>query len=326
MKAIQLIFILFISSFLISCGGDVPSNQNTNNSSSDSSELTTDNQSDTENPPESNNKPAKCEIEGNVLDGNTFYAEPSNLVIRIVATEATKDPELGDSHRVLEIYDGSTCELIDSKVLPVDGSPDFHYTIADLTYNSMNQIVAIKGFSTIYAYDAKTQTLSNKLTPKFINERFLEDAQTGMINHLEVWENYLIGYAQGMGTFVFELRGSAPKVVEPFAEFEVVEGELYNTMFMLKSSDDAYQVILPQFDYDSESLSINPVFSTPKNLDSQVNPRYRNNRFQILKESTDGKKMPIAIDMKQMKRLDIPDDILTKKNTEIIEWAKSIVQ
>jgi hypothetical protein len=326
MKAIQSFFFLSIFSLFLSCFGDVPNNQNPNPPNLPDSTTTTeptDNQTDAEPKPNAVTDFPKCEVAGTVLNGNVFWAKESNLLVCVAANEETKDAELGDSHRVLEIYDGSTCELMEKKVLPINISPDFPYKIADITYNNLNQIVAIVGFNSVYCYNAKTQILSESLTPQFLNERFAEDAQSGMINHIEVWENYLIGYAQDMGTFVFDLSGNTPKNLEPFAEFEISEGELYNSMFLLKSGENAYQIILPQFDFDSEKLSIESLFKEPKNLDTEMNKRYRNNRFIILKEKTTSDQTPIAVDMKTMQKVDLPVEILKKKNTEILEWFKT---
>jgi hypothetical protein len=326
MKAIQSFFFLSIFSLFLSCDGDGTSNQNPNVPDSQNSNTISepaDNQIDTAPITNTTLEVPKCEVAGTVLDGNVFWAKEANLLVCVAANEETEDAELGDSHRILEIYDGSTCELIEKKILPINVSPDFAYKIADITYNNLNQIVAIVGFNSVYCYNAKTQILSESLTPQFLNERFVEDAQSGRIDHLEVWENYLIGYAQDMGTFVFDLTGNTPKSLEPFAEFEISEGELYNSMFLLKSGENAYQIILPQFDFDSEKLSIESLFKEPKNLDTEMNKRYRNNRFIILKENTTNDQTPIAVDMKTMQKVDLPVDILKKKNTEILEWLKA---
>ena len=316
MKATHSFSLLLAFLFFIACGGDVSSDQATNTQTVETPVEEADNQ------PITKQKP-NCELSGIALEGNIFWAKEADLLVCITADETTKDEELGDSHRILEIYESNTCELLEKITLPVDVSPDYGYSIADRTYNHLNQIVAIKGFSSVYCYDAKTQILSEKLTPKFINERFGEDSQSGMITHLEVWEDYLIGYAQDMGTFVFNLSGPKPESVEPFAEFEISEGELYNSMFMLKSGENAQQIILPRYDFDNDNLTINTLFEKPKNLVTQMNKRFRNNRFIILKENIEGGQNPIAVDMRTMVEKDLPEQVQGLKNAEIIEWLKA---
>jgi hypothetical protein len=118
-----------------------------------------------------------CEKIGTMLEGNEFWAQDVNKLVRIVATEETKDPNLGDSHRVLQVYDGMNCQLMNEKILPVDVSADFAYTIADITYNNDSKIIAIQSFKKIYCYDILNDKLFRSVEPKFINERFAEDGK-----------------------------------------------------------------------------------------------------------------------------------------------------
>ncbi|RMG82016.1 MAG: hypothetical protein D6714_12025 [Bacteroidetes bacterium] len=271
--------------------------------------------------PPSRRRP-ECPVEGAVLEGNIFWAEPSNLLLAIAATDETRDPELGESHRVLEVFEAQSCDRIQKEILPVDVSPDFPYTIADRTYNKANQIIGIKGYRTIYCYDARARKLSPPLQPRFLNERFGEDAQSGMIRHLEVWEDYLIGYAQDMGVFVFDLTATPPKSVLPAAEYEIVEGEVYNQLFLLRSGQETWQALLPDFDAESGTLKIQTLFDQPKKLNTQMKKSFRNNRFILLK-TTDGEKPGIvAVDMKTRQPVPLPETLTDKKNTEIIEWLK----
>ncbi len=314
---------LSIAGFFLffSCGGEVPANGG-DNTPSDTTEQPADYQEDTSTPVEKPKQP-DCEIDGTVLDGNVFWAKEANVLVCIVAGEETKDEDYGDSHRILEIYDGNNCELIEKQVLPVNVSPDFAYKIADRTYNKLNQMVAIKGFDQIYCYDAKNRKLTAPLKPQFINERYAEDAQSGMIKHLEVWENYLIGYAVDMGVFVFKLNGAEARNVEPFAEFEISEGERYHSLFMLQSENNTYQALIPDYDANG-NFTINPMLNQPKNMVTQMNKRFRDNRYIILKEILgDGTQTPIAVDMKNKTKVELPEAIKSMKNTEIIDWIKA---
>lgn len=271
-------------------------------------------------------KPA-CEKVGKMLDGNEFWAQNVNKLVRIAATDETKDANTEESHRVLQVYDGTDCKLIYQKVLPVDMSPDFAYSIADITYNTDSKIIAIQGVKKIYCYDLLQDKLFRAVEPTFLNERFAEDAQSGQIKRLEVWENYLIGYAQDMGSFVFSLENGQPEVVEPFAEYEILEGERYNSMFLLKSKNKTYQAIVPTCDVNTMEFKVNPILPEPLYISSVINPRYRNNRFQLLQEViSDTEKNVIAVDMKTSKRVELPAGISKQKNTEILAWLKGNVK
>jgi len=308
---------IFALTFFIACGGDTA---DTNNNPDTEVGSQTDTAAVAMPIPDAVKKP-DCPKEGTMLDGNEFWAEDVNKLVRIVATDKTKDPNLGDSHRFLQVYDGENCQLLDEKTLPVDVSADFAYSIADITYNKESKIVAIQGFKQIYCYDVLKGKMSRSVEPSFINERYAEDAQSGQIKRLEVWENYLIGYSQDMGSFVFKLEEGQPKVVEPFAEFEILEGEKYNSMFLLKSKDDTYQAILPTYDINSSEFKVNPILSEPMYVNTTINSKYRNNRFQLLKETvSDTEKNVIAVDMKNNQQVDLPANVEKMKNTEILEW------
>lgn len=305
----------------IACGGDTAdTNDNTNPDTEVGSQ--TDTAAVAMPIPDAVKKP-DCPKEGIMLDGNEFWAEDVNKLVRIVATDKTKDPNLGDSHRFLQVYDGENCELLDEKILPVDVSADFAYSIADITYNNKSKIVAIQGFKKIYCYDVLKGKMFQSVEPAFINERYAEDAQSGQIKRLEVWENYLIGYSQDMGSFVFSIEKGQPEVVEPFAEFEILEGERYSSMFLLKSKDNMYQAILPTYDVNTFEFKVNPILPEPMYINSTVNPKYQDNRFQLLKETvSDTEKNVIAVDMKNNQRVELPANVEKMKNTDILEWLK----
>jgi len=322
MKNCKTIPFLFFLTMTLSCGEFATQQDNSNASPGDTSAI-----ADTSAPvSETTPIPPRqhCEIAGKVLEHNQFWAKEANTLVCVVADKETEDAELGDSHRILEVYDTRTCELVERKVLPVNSSPDFPYYLAKITYNNSSKMVAIRGFDKIYCYDVEDRHLSTPIRPAFLNERYAEDAQSGMIKRLEVWENYLIGYAQDKGVFVFDMANrQRPQALMPFAEFEVLEGERYNSLFLLKSKNDTYQAILPSYNSNKGEFDIHPLFQKPKKMVTQINKRYRNNRFLILKEiRSDGTKRPIAVDMKKMERVLLPEEVASQKNTAIIEWVK----
>ncbi len=268
-----------------------------------------------------------CTIEGKILPGNEFWAKTENVIVVLSANEETFDEELGESHRILEIIDGNSCKQVFRKVLPVNRSDDFAYHLSDITYNNISKIVAIRGFDKIYILDLQSKQLSEPLKPEYLNERYAEDAQSGLIQRLEIWENYLLGYATDMGAFVFDL--SAPlsaKAILPTAEYEIQKGAEYNSLFFLKSGNNQkmYQAIQPKFDLNNGDFSITPMFDEPLEVQININPSFRNNQFIIFKELLgNDESRPIGIDMKATRSIDIPANIASKKDTEIIEWMKN---
>ncbi|MCB0520823.1 MAG: hypothetical protein H6577_21425 [Lewinellaceae bacterium] len=273
-------------------------------------------------------QPAKpdCQMAGTVLEGNQFWAKNENKIVAIAATEETKDPDLGDSHRILEVYDGNNCQQVFKEVLPVNFSADYPYYLSEITYNNISKVIAIRGFEKIYIFDIAANKLVGPLVPKFLNQRFVEDAQSGLIQRMEIWENYLIGYAASMGTFVFDLSNpEKPVPVLPAAEYEVEKGTIYYPLFLLKSldEDDGFQVLLPQYDADKGDFKINALFEKPKKIETNIPKTFRNNRYLVLRELSGGNESrPIAIDMSQRKMYTLPDDVAKMKDTDIIAWMK----
>lgn len=264
-----------------------------------------------------------CEITSRILDGNRKLVKDQNTLVCIVADDTTKDKELGDSHRILEVYNTGNCELIYKKILPVNSSPDFPYTIADIIYNKNSNLIAIKGYASVFCYDVKNQKMLEELIPDFLNERIAADAQSGQIKHLEVWENYLIGYCNDIGAFAFDLTDiKTPKVLLPSAEYDLSdgEGEDFSSLFFLKSeNENTFQAIAPNYDYDENKFNVNVLFDVPKKMNVNLPKSRSNNRFVVLKTQD---KSTFAIDMKSQKKVDLSDDIKGKTTAEILKWLE----
>ena len=269
-----------------------------------------------------------CKLVGSVLEGNMFWAAGEDRFVVISAETETLDKDLGESHRILTVYDGK-CQQVFREVLPVNLSADYPYYLSEITYNNVSKQVAIRGFDKLYVLDIVSMKLSKPLVPKFLNERIVEDAQSGAIKRLEIWENYLVGFAASLGPFVYDLSDPLnPLPVLPLAEFAIVKGEQYNTLFLLKSTDkdNGYQALLPDYDYDKEAFSLNILFDKPKKFDPVINKSFKNNRFILLKELfEDARRMPYAVDMKQRKTIELPAEISAKKDTDILAWLKKQV-
>ncbi len=316
----KLFAVLFILN-LLSCGTEPAPSGGTEQPANPADSTT---QTNTEPTPSEPSRPT-CKLVGSVLEGNMFWAGSDDRFVVISAEEETKDKDLGESHRILSVYDG-TCKQLFRQVLPVNFSADYPYYLTDITYNKVSKQVGIRGWYNFYLLDLATLKLSAPLMPKFLNERYAEDAQSGSIKRLELWENYIVGFAASKGPFVFDISNPAePTPMLPAAEFTLVKGENYNSLFLLKSTNgsDTYQALAPDYDYDKEELSLNVMYDSPKRFSTVINKSFRNNRYLILNEkSDDGKGTNHAIDMKTRKAIDLPADIATKKDTDIIAWLK----
>lgn len=262
----------------------------------------------------------QCPEVGSLLEGNRLVVEDLGLEVLLVADSATADPELGPSHRRLLVRSLEDCAIRFERLLPVDRSPDYPYHLSDITYNKAHRLVALRGFSRLYVLDLEALTLSPPLQPRFLNERYAEDAQSGAILRLEVWEDYLVGYARDMGTFVFRLTGPQRfEAVMPFAEFEVLEGERYNSLFLLSTDDGRVQGLFPEYDFKEKALKLNPLFSSPVELSTNVPRSARNNRFLVLRHP-DGR--ALALDLLQKEKVELPEALKAAPTREVLEWLQ----
>lgn len=269
---------------------------------------------------ESYNQPPErqCPEVGRVLEGNRLRVPDLGLEVLVAADSSTMDPELGESHRRLLVRSLEDCSIRFERVLAVDRSPDYAYHLSDITYNKAHKLVALRGFSRLYVLDLGTLELSPPLQPQYLNERYAEDAQSGAILRLEVWEDYLVGYARDMGTFVFRLTGPQRfEPVLPFAEFEVLEGEQYHSLFLLSTDEGRLQGLFPEYDLKEKALKLNPLFPAPVELSTNVPRSARNNRFLVLR-TPDGN--AIALDLLRKEKVELPEDLLSAPTRTVLVW------
>ncbi len=263
----------------------------------------------------------KCKIEGEVLEDNELWLKDQGKLVCIMADSSTYDANLGMSHRILEVFNTYTCKLEVKLTLPINTSPDFPYFLADINYNNNSKIVAIKAAKTVYCFDLTTKKMLPLLTPAFKTNRVVADPSSGTIIRLELWEDYLVGYAQDKGAFVFDLNGDkTPQPILPFAEFQLGETN-FNSLFLLPSESDKYQAILPSFDWEEEVFSINPIFKVPLEIQTTVQKSALDNPYIVLREKENNK--ALLVDMRAMKNKVIPEAFSTKTTKEILTWAKA---
>lgn len=322
MRILSFFLLLMTSILFVACGGETGSSSGTTTTEqSDSTSMTGNDEGDIIDTPTSHN----CEVAGEILEGNEFWIRDSETLVVIKADSTTHDADYGPSHRILEVYNTQNCSQVFREILPVNVSPDFAYFLAQILYNNSSKLVGIRAFGKIYCYDVENQKLLKPLTPKFQSERFAEDAQSGMIQRLEVWEDFLVGYSQDKGAFVFNFKDkNNPEAVMPFSEVALTETD-FASLFLLPSSGGGMQAILPKYDPYTSEFAINPLLDTPTELETNIPKSARNNRFLVIKTKGEAS-TPLAVDMQNFTRVNLPADQQDKKTQEILSWMRGNVK
>lgn len=193
-----------------------------------------------------------CDFGGEILPENKFLLRDLKRLVVLTTSDANPSG-------VLEIYNSEDCSVVDKIVLPENLAPDFPYYLAEIMYNNQSKIVGIRGFNKFCLYDAEANKLSMAIAPKYLNERVAAgDAETGRVLRLEVWEDYLIGFAQGNGAFVYDLKNPLePKPILPVAEYQLKD-KSYSSLFLLPSEkkNETYQAIFPRYDEETQTFGI----------------------------------------------------------------------
>jgi hypothetical protein len=263
-----------------------------------------------------------CTVSGSVLEKNQFWAREQEVLVAIVADSTTYSKDLdAEGHRILAVYDTKDCSPILRQTLPVDESADFPYYISDITYNNVTNLVGIRGASSFYLYDVANRKLLPKLKPAFATTRPGIDGQSGMIQRLEIWENYLVGYTQDYGAFVFDMRNpQSPKPVMPFGEYKIQDGN-YGSLFLLPAgSANAEQGIIPSYDRETGDFKVNPIFAQPIDVNTaQVNKSALNNRYLVMRDAGN---QPVVVDLRNREQVKLPADMQSKPTQEILAWLR----
>jgi len=262
-----------------------------------------------------------CVIQGQVLKDNTLWIAEIDVLAVIKADTSTTQEGFEPSHRIFELLNGRTCEVAFSEMLPENASPDFPYYIAQIQYNKDSKIIGIQGFYDIYICDLDQDNQLTKLSPKYFKERLFDDPQSGMIMRLEVWEDYLLGYAQDAGAFAFDISDkSSPKSVLAFAEWQDPENADYHSMFLLPTADGT-QAIIPFYDAEEDDFILHPIFNSPQNFSTNIPKTARNNKFLVLRDADDQNKS-FAIDLNKRALVDLPDNVAGLKTQQILDWMR----
>lgn len=262
-----------------------------------------------------------CTIEGEVLDGNRVWMQSSDVLAVIKADASTAAEGYDPSHRVLQLVDGRSCETKFQTELPENVSPDYPYYIAEVQYNTLSNIIGIQGFYKVLICDMEQDYKVSELEPEYFVEREYDDPQSGMVQRIEVWEDYLLGYAQDCGAFAFDLSDSGdPQAVIPFAEWQDSEIGRYHSLFLLPT-EGGVQGILPYYDAEEDAFMLYPLFDKPMEVSQNVQRSARNNQFLVLRQTNEAR-TPVAINLGTRELMDLPADIASQGTQEILAWMR----
>lgn len=332
MYSLKKTLFFFTLCFIVACVDPAPENNNSQDSGSNTSDTETPiNATDSETvPSESTTTKTNlkdCEITDKHFDKNVFHATDEAQLICIVANEKSKDKDLGDSHRILEVLNTTDCNKILEITLPVNRSPDFPYYLAPETYEFKNQVIGIQGFSSTYYYHVKNKKLIGPIVPQFLTDREAVDAQSGMVKGLTIWNHYLFGHSVDFGTFAFDISDVAnPKPILPVMEYTIPKTEEFNNLFIVDAGEEKFQAILPTTDFNAggTTFDLGKMFTQPIKIDPKVARNVRNNRFLVLNDNTDAtQQKKIAIDMLSKRRVQLPDDVALENTGAVLEWLKN---
>lgn len=199
-----------------------------------------------------------CAMEADLLPDNQFYERELQRLVRIIPVGSPA------AHRRVQVLATPDCQhLLDTLV---GSAADYDYQMAHITYNLSSKLIGIKGKGAVHCVDLSENVLLPPLVPRFTSERMALDAQSGQILRLEVWEDFLIGYARDYGAFVFDMRDHKnPRPVLPYGEYTESDTRVAS-LFLLPSQDNTYQALVPIYQPATESFDINPVFERPEKL------------------------------------------------------------
>lgn len=216
--------------------------------------------------PESPTANYPCLQSDSLITEHYFHSQQSRRVLRILSDEST------GAFQKLEVLNDSDCEVLDAQLLPNTQDGPANYRLAELEYNSLLHFVGISGYKEVFYYQLDSLYLGGPLSPSFGHPVYMEDAQSGQILRLEVWEDFLIGYAEGCGAFVYDLRSLRDaRSLLPFQEWEMASGT-YHSLFLLPTDNNLYQPIMPVLDAQSGLINLELFFPKPVRIDPDNQP------------------------------------------------------
>ncbi len=193
----------------------------------------------------------------------------------------------------VEVYHLYSCEPKATYVLPQNEPANAPYYLANLHYNNARRQLAVRGTRSFYLLDLTQGQLSEAITPSF-PETLLADASSDMIQHLEVWENYLVGALSDGDCFVYELQTDSIRAVPATATYTDPQSNLSQSLFLIPNDTGYYQAILPTLDENKGTFEVRPIFDRPMALDTSSRIHAPASPYLRFKQ-TDGKLVGIDL-------------------------------
>jgi hypothetical protein len=263
-----------------------------------------------------------CPLPESVLAGNVNWNHDASVLSVILPDSSDNGAAADYPHRRLQVIRVEDCSLADEVILPHGKYPEFPFYLAEIIYNTTSRLLGVKGFDQIYCYDLEEGQLLPPLDPAFLQERFPGDAQSGMIQRLEVWEKYLIGYAQDMGVFAFDLSDSGnPKPILALAEYNITNGQ-YQSLFIVPSLPNGNsQIITPEYDPNTGALRVNPLLDKPMDIEPIAYPWDGSTRYVAIQMVSSGEYL--LADLKEKALVDWPDELDGAGEDAILDWLEA---
>jgi len=193
--------------FIISCGQkSTPSEDTTNGNTTDAK--TEKRIGKTDEKPSDKKGNTKEQLTIDDSETPTFFSQSANKIVRLVADSTSYDEKFGESHRVLKIYteDNEQEKELKSILLPINLSPDFRYSFADVYAEGEQEWLLIQGYHFFFVYDVVNDRLSEKIFPEKPKNFEAADAQSGSITSLLLENNQVKGMAQDIGAFAIDIE------------------------------------------------------------------------------------------------------------------------
>lgn len=193
-----------------------------------------------------------------VRDGQYLLRDLQRLVL---LTTDESNPQ-----GILEVYNNTNCTKVNQIAFPAFGDSVSTYRPAQIIYNNQSKYIGIYGGGRVYLYDAAADKAGGPLLPRFLTPR--PRTVSGEIVRLEVWEDYLIGFAAEKGAFAFDLKNpNNPAAILPSAEYARPDGT-YSSLFLLPSQGEkeTMQAVFPRYDAATETFGIVSLFKKPRAL------------------------------------------------------------
>ncbi|GEM_PF-4097365 len=225
-----------------------------------------------------------------------------------------------EQHVALIVRD-TACHIRRRWVLYQDRATDFSCFLADISYNQSSKLVAVRGFDQLWCYDVMRDTLCPPQRPEFLLPRELSDAHAGRILRLELWEYYLLGWAEEEGAFAFDLLQGMPRAVLPVAEY-VLPNEMVRSLFLLEAdSKGRQQAIIPWYDYEASAFRVQALFERPLFLELAAAPVAHPVRYVLLTSTDEGDdRLWHVVDLQKGDMLVLPPHLVSASGEAVRRW------